>query len=130
MGKEIVKNIGTWITTVFVFGLVIWALYYVFQDHGTAPTLDEDGKVILDKWDNSKTTLLFVLPLATAACGYWFGNKGVSDANASADDAKAGQTAAQAETKAVVATASSKLPAGTDILAEAKASHPDAFGLK
>ena len=129
MGKEVVKNVGTWITTLFVFALVAWALYYVFLDHGTAPTLDEDGKVTVDKYANSKDILAVVLPLATAAVGYWFGNKGVSDANAHADDAKAEATAAIKETEAVVAAASAKLPAGTDILAEAKKAHPEAFGL-
>ncbi len=130
MGKDIIKNIGAWVTTLFVFALVCWALYYVFQDHGTAPEVDSSGKVTVDKYANSKDILLVVLPLSTAAVGYWFGNKGVSDANAQATDAKAETAAAQQETKAVVAAASAKLPQGTDILAEAKASHPDAFGLK
>ncbi len=127
--KEIVENVGSWITTVFVFAVVAWALYHVFEDHGTAAVLDKNGKVTLDKFANSKDILAIVLPLATAAVGYWFGNKGVADANAQADGAKAEATAAQQETKAVVATASAKLPVGTDILAEAKKSHPDAFGI-
>lgn len=129
MKKDIVKNIGAWVTTLFVFGLVIWALYYVFQDHGTAATFDAHGKKLVDKYENSKTTLLAVLPMASAAVGYWFGNKGISDANARADSAKDEAKAAQQETKAVVATASASLPVGTDILAQAKADHPDAFGI-
>jgi hypothetical protein len=129
MSKEVVKNLGTWLTTLFVFVLVAWALYYVFQDHGTPAVVDSNGKVVIDKYANSKDILAVVLPLATAAVGYWFGNKGVSDANAHADDAKAQATAAQKETKAVVAAASAQLPAGTDILAEAKRAHPEAFGI-
>ena len=129
MKKDIVKNFGTWITTLFVFALVFYALYYVFKDRTTAPEVDASGKVTLDVYGRSKDILLVVLPLATAAVGYWFGNKGVSDATAQATDAKAEATAAQNETKAVVAAASAQLPPGTDILAEAKASHPDAFGI-
>ncbi len=129
MDKEIIKNIGTWVTTVFVFALVAWALYYVFADHGTPAVLDAHGHVTLDKYGRSKDVLSVVFPLATAAVGYWFGNKGVSDANAHADEATARATAAQKETKAVVAAASAKLPPGTDILTEAKNAHPEAFGI-
>lgn len=128
MNKEIVKNLGSWVTTVFVFALVAWALYYVFQDHGTAPTLDSKGHVSVDRYAHAKDILDVVLPLATAAVGYWFGNKGVSDANAHADDARSQATAAQTETKAVVAAASALLP-GTDVLRAAKDTHPEAFGL-
>ncbi len=129
MDKDIIKNIGTWATTLFVFALVAWALFYVFADLGTAAVLDAKGHVTLDKYARSKDVLSVVFPLATAAVGYWFGNKGVSDANAHADEATARATAAQKETKAVVAAASAKLPPGTDILTEAKSAHPEAFGI-
>ena len=134
-GREIVKNIGSWATTLFVFALVFWAMYYVFQDHGTRPEI-EDGQVVLDKFGNAKDVLLVVLPLASAAVGYWFGNRGIAEANTNAqaarEDANAAQQQKEAAVKeqvAVVTTAAAKLPAGTDIVAEARQAHPEAFGM-
>jgi hypothetical protein len=83
MGKA--KDIGAIVTTVLVFLILAWTLVYVFKYIDSTPQVGTDGKVVLDKFGNSKTILLAILPLTTTAVGYWLGNKG---AGAAQDDAK------------------------------------------
>ena len=110
------KELGSFATTLFVFALVAWSLLYVFRYMDDPPQITADGKVVLDKFGNAKSILLVLLPLATTSVGYWFGNKGVADANGVADKA--------VREKEVILAVGPKT-----LLAEAQAAHPEAFGL-
>jgi hypothetical protein len=115
------RGLGTLITTVFVFVILIWWLVIVARYVGVAPSLDSTGKVTLDKFGNAKGILLVVFPLATTCIGYWFGNQGTNQANANADKAQGAADSAKAQLSAVLDAA----PAGT--LATAKQMHKEVF---
>jgi hypothetical protein len=110
------QAVGAIVTSIFVFGVTVWSLVYVFTNIGTPPVLDAKNHVVQDTFANAKSILLVVLPLATTAVGYWLGNKGTADAK---DDAKK----AAAKTHAVLAAAD---PAD-NLLSRAKALDPAAF---
>jgi hypothetical protein len=122
------RNTGTILTTLFTFAVTIWALYWVFRYMGSIPTVDSTGKVVLDKFDNAKSILLVLLPLATTAIGYWLGNIGTTAATNTAQTAKADAESARKET----ATVNKKLNAVLDeaapgVLDQAKAKNQALF---
>jgi hypothetical protein len=112
----LLKNIGAFLTSLFVFGVTIWALAYVFKYIGTAPVVDSSNKVVQDDFANAKSILLVVLPLATTGVGYWLGNQGTASAKADAKNANAKKDALLAAS-----------PPEHDLLSRAKAIDPDAF---
>jgi heme/copper-type cytochrome/quinol oxidase subunit 2 len=111
----LMKSVGTMVVTIFVFGIVIWWLIVVLSKIGTAPGVNSKGAVTLDQYQRSKDILQIVFPLATAAVGYWFGNRGT---------ARAQDQAHQAQNRLSAVLGASNEP---DILTRAAASAPDAF---
>lgn len=85
-GSDIVR----WLLTgaVVVVTLVFFFLAYLQR----APQIGSDGKVIFDPFVRTKLLVDALVPLATLALGYWFGNRG-------ADKAEANATKATAENK-------------------------------
>jgi hypothetical protein len=113
------ETVNTWIRaslTLLLLALTVWWLYYVAAHLGTTPTVDDEGNVILDQFERSKSILLVVLPLLTTALGYWFGAAGKAKAEEGADVAKA-------QLNSVLDVADK------GVLETAKKAHPTAFGL-
>src|SRR5262245_2336795 len=64
------------VLTLLLFALAVWWLIELAFQLGTAPTIDAQGKIVVDKFQRAKDILLVVLPLVTSALGYWFGAQG------------------------------------------------------
>jgi hypothetical protein len=108
------KVVGALIATLFTGAILVWWLIIVATKLGVKPEVDSAGNVVLDEFQRSKDILLVVLPLFTAALGYWVGTRGESAAKEDADKAKD-------QLDAVVDSADK------GILADARRSHPEAF---
>lgn len=113
-GVDKLKSLGAVVVTFITGLLVAWWLYEVSTRLGKAATLDPEGNIILDEFQRAKDILIIVLPLFTAAIGYWVGNQGVSEAK---KDAK------QSEEK--VNAVLSEAPA--DVIERARTKYPGAF---
>jgi hypothetical protein len=109
------KAIGAIVATVLTGAIVIWWLVIVANRIGLKPEVDSSGKVVLDQYGRAKDILLVVLPLFSAALGYWVGSSGTQEAKNEAAGAKE-------KLDAVIDSA----PAGT--LQKAKEMHGDAWG--
>jgi hypothetical protein len=81
------RSTGPMIVTLISFGIVCWALYHVFANLNTAPTVN-NGTVTSDPLQNAKDILTFVIPFASAAIGFWFGSDGKSRAQDQAQQAQ------------------------------------------
>jgi hypothetical protein len=113
-GLERIKAVGAAVATAVTAGILIWWLILAANRIGMAPTLDKEGKVVVDEWGRVKDILLVVLPLFSAALAYWVGSQGTTDAKKEAD-------AAKQKLDAVIDSS----PEG--VLKRAKAAHPEAF---
>jgi hypothetical protein len=115
LGRSAAKSAGPVLVTCVVFGIAIWWLAIVLSKIGVAPTVSSKGAAAVDQYQRAKDILQFVLPLATAAVGYWFGNHGAS---------KVQEQAQQAHNKL-----NAVLDASTEggLLTKARASFPSAF---
>jgi hypothetical protein len=112
------KTILRFVLTLLLFALAVWWLIELALQIGTAPTIDAQGKVVVDKFQRAKDILLVVLPLVTSALGYWFGAQGKEQEQERAESARS-------QLEAVVS-------ASTDpgLLQKARSQYPDAFGLR
>jgi hypothetical protein len=91
----LIKSIGTVAVTVFVFGIVVWWLIVVLSKIGIAPTVNSKGAVTVDQYQRAKDILQVFFPLATAALGCWFGNRGTAKAQDRRNSAEPGSCCAQ-----------------------------------
>lgn len=82
------KPVGALVVTVFTAVILLWWLFLVQDKIGSIPTLDDEGNVILDEWQRAKDILLVIVPLFTAAMGYWIGSKESADAREDAATAQ------------------------------------------
>jgi hypothetical protein len=87
------RSTGPMVVTIISFGIVCWALYNVFTNLTTAPTIT-NGAVTSDPLQNAKDVLTTVIPFASAAVGFWFGSDGKSKAQ---DQAQAAQDQANTQ---------------------------------
>jgi hypothetical protein len=129
------QNKGAILVSIVVLAIVGGWLAIVWQHVDVPPTMSADGKtVIYDQYTRTKDIFTLILPLLTTAVGYWLGSQGTAAAqgqasNAQKDAKEAHEDARKAlsQQAAVMAVASSKVPVGEDILAEAKTKHPNFF---
>jgi hypothetical protein len=102
-------------------GLVAWWLVAISQQLATAPTYADDGTLILDPFQRAKDILTVLLPLLTAAIGFYAGAEGKEKAEELKEQAEANKDKAQAQLTAVTSVGD------PDILAKAKEAFPEAF---
>jgi hypothetical protein len=129
------RSKGAIVVSVLVLIVVFGWLVLVAMNIGSAPVMGSDGKTVLfDKFTRTKDIFTAILPLLTTAVGFWLGSQGTMQAQQQASNAHEQMSDANDKTNqalrqqaAVVAVASSKMPAGSDILVEARTTHPDAF---
>jgi hypothetical protein len=131
------KSVGTIVVTVISFGIVIWVLFFVLTNIGTAPVPATGGKAAVDPYEHAKDILLVVFPLATATIGFWFGSDGkakaqdqaaqaqstAADAQSTAADAQSRATAADKQKSAVLQSVDDS----KGLLEKAKRDFPEAF---
>jgi hypothetical protein len=96
------KDIGAVVVTIVFALLVAWWLLEVARRLGTRPIV-ENGAVTLDEFQRAKDILVLVLPLLTAAAGYWFGNKGAEGAKDDAERSKEETRKAEARLQSLLA---------------------------
>ncbi len=123
------QSIGPMIVTVISFGIVCWALYYVFMNLNARPTI-QNGAITSDPLKNAMEVLTVVIPFASAAIGFWFGADGKSKAQ---DQAQQAQVQASTERDRAIKADQQKsavLQAATDaeeLLEKARKIAPQAF---
>jgi hypothetical protein len=108
------KSIGAVAVTVITGLIAVWWLFEVSRRLGIAPTPGPGGDIVVDEFQRAKDILVIVLPLFTAAIGYWVGSQGTTEAKKDADEARD-------KLEAVVSEAPS------DVLERARAKHREAF---
>lgn len=74
-------------TGIVVVGAAWWAVV-VFMNLGVEPVYNEDGTLRIDRFSRAKDILSLILPLLTAALGFWFGSQGTVKAEKQADKAE------------------------------------------
>jgi hypothetical protein len=116
MTLERIKALGAIMSTALTGFLVVWWLYAAYDRLGAKPEIDTAGNVVLDQFQRSKDILTIVLPLFSASLAYWVGSQGTTDAKKDAKDA-------QTQLNAILGSAPG------DVLATARATYPEAFGL-
>lgn len=109
--------------TTLLLALAIWWLFIASQYLSDAPRVDEEGNVALDEFQRAKDILLVVLPLMTAAAGYWFGAAGKERAENRADQASKDADNEKRKIQAILDSSET-----TGLLAKAMKKYPDAFG--
>jgi hypothetical protein len=114
-GEDRVKTNLRFVLTLLLFALAVWWLMELAMQLGTAPTMDAQGKVLVDKFQRAKDILLVVLPLVTSALGYWFGAQGKEHEQERAESARD-------QLDAVVQASTEP-----NLLQKARNNYPDAF---
>ncbi len=94
---------------IVIAGLTGWWLGLLAQRLGVAPVVDDSGNVLVDEFQQTKDILLVLVPLLTAAIGYFAGAEGKEKVEEQRDKVQADLTNAQA------------------VLERARSQHPDAF---
>jgi hypothetical protein len=101
LADEWLKPVGAIVVTLFTGIILVWWLVLVRDKIGATPQLDSEGNVILDEWQRAKDILLVVVPLFTAAMGYWIGSKESATAAEKADKAEKKATEAEQKVEAL-----------------------------
>lgn len=101
LADQWLKPLGAIGVTLFTGIILVWWLVLVRDKIGAVPQLDSEGNVILDEWQRAKDILLVVVPLFTAAMGYWIGSKESATAAEKADEAEKKATDAEKRVSAL-----------------------------
>lgn len=124
------RRAGAVIMTVVVVAGAVWWAVVVFSNLGVEPVYGEDGTLVIDKYSRAKDIFALVLPLLTAALGYWFGSQGTVKAEEKAGEAEAKADVAR-ERELMLTSIAAQAPAdgGRTILEEARRLYPEQFGV-
>ena len=117
---------GTWwakmIVTVVTAGIAVWWLIEVSYRIGEAPMKDGAGNITVDTYQRAKDVLVLVLPLFSAAIGYWLGSVGKEKADAGKENAEAAAAKKAQALDAVLGVSNDE-----ELLQRARDTFPDAF---